>query len=211
MQIKTVNEIFETFNSLDPTPKTELKHENIFTLLVSIVLSAQATDVSVNKATEKLFAHYDSPEKILSLGEEGLKEYIKVIGLYNAKAKNIIALCQILISDYNSKVPDNFDELIKLPGVGRKTANVLLNCAHDLPTVAVDTHVFRVSKRLGLACGNSPDKVEQELLDVIPTKWLKNAHHWLVLHGRYVCKARQPLCENCPVNDYCEYYKSFLK
>ena len=211
MQTKTADKIFEIFSSTDPEPKTELKYENIFTLLVSVVLSAQATDVSVNKATEKLFAGYDTPEKIFGLGEEGLKKYIKTIGLYNAKAKNIIALCKVLISEYNSEVPDSFDELIKLPGVGRKTANVLLNCALNLPTIAVDTHVFRVSKRLGLAHANTPDKVEQELLAIVPTKWLKNAHHWLVLHGRYICKARQPMCSSCKVHDYCEYYKSLLK
>jgi len=208
MQIKTVNKIFEVFEFLDPAPETELKYENIFTLLVSVVLSAQATDISVNKATKELFAHYDTPELILSLGEENLKKYIRTIGLYNAKAKNIIALCRVLIADYNSAVPGNFEELIKLPGVGRKTANVVLNCAHGLPTVAVDTHVFRVSKRLGLASGNSPDKVELELLQIIPAKWLKDAHHWLVLHGRYICKARLPMCNACPVNIYCEYYQS---
>ena len=208
MQTKTVDKIFEVFESLDPVPQTELKYENIFTLLVSVVLSAQATDISVNKATKELFACYDTPELIFGLGEENLKKYIRTIGLYNTKAKNIIALCRVLIADYNSEVPNNFEELIKLPGVGRKTANVVLNCAHGLPTVAVDTHVFRVSKRLGLASGNNPDKVENELLKIIPTKWLKNAHHWLILHGRYICKARKPLCSVCPVRDYCKYYKS---
>ena len=143
--------------------------------------------------------------------EENLKKYIRIIGLYNAKAKNIIALCKILITDFNSEVPSTFEELIRLPGVGRKTANVLLNCAYGVPTVAVDTHVFRVAKRLGLAHTNTPDKVEAELLEIIPTKWLKNAHHWLILHGRYICKARQPLCSNCPVKDYCEYYKAQLQ
>ena len=208
MQTKIVDKIFQVFNSLDPDPKTELKYDNIFTLLVSIVLSAQATDISVNKATKELYVHYDTPGKMLDLGEENLKKYIRIIGLYNAKAKNIIALCKILITDFNSEVPCTFEELIKLPGVGRKTANVLLNCAYGIPTVAVDTHVFRVSKRLGLARGNTPDKVEAELLEIIPAKWLKNAHHWLILHGRYICKARQPLCSNCPVKDYCEYYKA---
>lgn len=210
MQTKIVDKIFQVFSSLDPAPKTELKYDNIFTLLVSIVLSAQATDISVNKATKELFIHYDTPKKILDLGEENLKNYIRIIGLYNAKAKNIIALCKILITDFNSQVPNSFEELIKLPGVGRKTANVLLNCAYGVPTVAVDTHVFRVSKRLGLALGNTPDKVEAELLEIIPEKWLKNAHHWLILHGRYICKARQPLCSICPVRDYCNYYKARL-
>lgn len=207
MQTKIINEIFETFNRLNPSPKTELEYANHFTLLVAVVLSAQSTDASVNKATTPLFAHYDTPEKILNLGEEALKKYIKTIGLYNAKAKNIIALCKVLIEEHNSTVPDNFDELIRLPGVGRKTANVLLNCAHNLPTMPVDTHVFRVANRVGLTHQNTPEKVEKELLKVIPEKWLYNAHHWLVLHGRYICKARQPLCNVCPVQSYCEYYK----
>lgn len=212
MQTKTVNKIFEIFQEIDPSPRTELKYQNHFTLLVAIVLSAQATDVSVNKATKELFITHDTPEKILELGIEKLISYIRIIGLYNAKAKNIIALCKMLIDKYDSQVPNTFDELIKLPGVGRKTANVLLNCAFDIATLAVDTHVFRVAKRIGLASANTPEKVEQELLNIVPDKYLLNAHHWLILHGRYICKARTPDCHRCPINLYCSYYnKNHLK
>jgi endonuclease-3 len=211
MQPDTVNKIFEIFSANITAPRTELTYGNHFTLLVAIVLSAQATDISVNKATKELFIHYDTPQKILDLGEESLKGHIRSIGLYNAKAKNIIALCKMLITEHDSKVPDNFDKLIKLPGVGRKTANVLLNCAFNVPTIAVDTHVFRVAKRIGLAKGNTPEKVEHELVKNTPEKWSLSAHHWLILHGRYVCKARKPLCEICLVKDYCEYYKNICK
>ena len=206
MQTKTVDKIFEIFQAKDPTPRTELQYKNNFTLLVAIVLSAQATDVSVNKATTELFITHDTPEKILELGIDKLKDYIRIIGLYNAKAKNVIALCGMLVDKYDSQVPSTFDELIKLPGVGRKTANVLLNCAYDVPTLAVDTHVFRVTKRIGLANANTPEKVEQELLKIVPDKYLLNAHHWLILHGRYICKARTPECHRCPVSTYCSYY-----
>lgn len=211
MQAEIVNKIFEVFSKNNENPKTELIYKNDFTLLVAVILSAQATDVSVNLATKSLFEIYDTPEKILGLGEEGLKKYIKSIGLFNSKAKNIIALCQILISNYDSKVPNNFEELVKLPGVGRKTANVVLNCLFGLPTMAVDTHVFRVAKRIGLAKGNTPEAVEKELLQIIDGKWLSHAHHLLILHGRYICKARKPDCEICPVKEYCEYYKSATK
>ncbi|HJD62921.1 MAG TPA: endonuclease III [Rickettsia endosymbiont of Degeeriella rufa] len=207
MQAEIVNKIFEVFSKNNENPKTELVYKNDFTLLVAVILSAQATDVSVNLATKSLFETYDTPEKILGLGEEGLKKYIKSIGLFNSKAKNIIALCQILISTYDSKVPNNFEELVKLPGVGRKNANVVLNCLFGLPTMAVDTHVFRVAKRIGLAKGNTPEAVEKELLQIIDEKWLSHAHHWLILHGRYICKARKPDCEICPIKKYCEYYK----
>ena len=206
MQAKIVNKIFETLSQNNENPKTELIYKNDFTLLVAVVLSAQATDVSVNLATKSLFEIYDIPEKILELGEEGLKKHIKSIGLFNSKAKNIIALCQILISNYDSKVPNSFEELVKLPGVGRKTANVVLNCLFGLPTMAVDTHVFRVAKRIGLAKGNTPEAVEKELLQIIDVKWLSHAHHWLILHGRYICKARKPDCEICPIREYCDYY-----
>ncbi|MGI4776211.1 MAG: endonuclease III [Janthinobacterium lividum] len=208
MQAELVNEIFKIFNSKDPAPRTELNYISNFTLLVSIVLSAQATDVSVNKATSELFKLYYTPETIIELGEEGLKKYIKSIGLYNAKAKNILALCKILISEYNSEVPSSFEQLVALPGVGRKTANVLLNCAYNYPTIAVDTHVYRVARRVGLAAGSTPKEVEEELLGIVPDKWALNAHHWLILHGRYICKAQKPLCLSCPIKDYCQYFRA---
>ncbi|MEM6339391.1 MAG: endonuclease III, partial [Pseudomonadota bacterium] len=204
---KTINQIFQIFSNNNPTPKTELEFINNFTLSVAVILSAQATDISVNKATKNFFPSYDTPEKILSLGEDGLKKYIKTIGLYNSKAKNVIALCEILIDKYNSDIPSEFDELIKLPGIGRKTANVILNCAFGKPTMAVDTHVYRVSNRIGFSNGNTPEKVERDLLKKIPNKWLNHGHHWLILHGRYTCKARKPLCSECPITEYCKYYR----
>ncbi len=206
-----VDKIFEALHKNNPNPKTELEYKDGFTLLVAVVLSASATDISVNKATKDLFVNYDSPEKILALGLDGLKNYIKTIGLHNTKANNIIKLCKILLDKYNSNVPNNFEELVELPGVGRKTANVVLNCLFGVDSIPVDTHVFRVSKRLGLAYGNSPEKVERELLAIIPQKWQKHAHHWLVLHGRYICKARSPKCTECYLNKYCEYYKTTKK
>jgi len=206
MQAENVNKIFEILRHIDNNPKTELKYTNNFTLLVAVILSAQATDVGVNLATKHLFTSYNTPEQILELGEEGLKNYIKSIGLFKTKAKNIIALCRNLVDNYSSQVPSSFDELIKLPGVGRKTANVVLNCLFGRPTIAIDTHVFRVSKRLGMASSNSPEKVERELLEIIDKKWLHYAHNWLILLGRYVCVARKPRCSTCPVKQYCEYY-----
>lgn len=212
MQAQIVDKIFEILSQNNPTPRTELEYVNNFTLLVAVILSAQATDVSVNKATRLLFVKYNTPKKILELGEEGVRTYIRSIGLFITKAKNIVALCRILIDKYDSKVPNNFDDLIKLPGVGRKTANVVLNCLFGKSTIAVDTHVFRVSKRLGLANSNTPKKVELELVKVIDKKWLQHAHHWLILLGRYICKARVPNCPACPVKEYCEYYaNNFLK
>ncbi|WP_342268279.1 endonuclease III [Candidatus Tisiphia endosymbiont of Empis tessellata] len=212
MQAQIVDKIFEILSQNNPTPRTELEYVNNFTLLVAVILSAQATDVSVNKATRLLFVKYNTPEKILELGEEGVRTYIRSIGLFITKAKNIVALCRILIDKYDSKVPNNFDDLIKLPGVGRKTANVVLNCLFGKLTIAVDTHVFRVSKRLGLANSNTPKKVELELVKVIDKKWLQHAHHWLILLGRYICKARVLNCPACPVKEYCEYYaNNFLK
>lgn len=207
MNSKTINQIFQIFYNNNTVPETELEFNNNFTLSVAVILSAQATDISVNKATKNLFPFYNTPEKILLLGEENLKKYIKTIGLYNSKAKNIIALCQILIDKYNSDIPSEFDELVKLPGIGRKTANVILNCAFGKPTMAVDTHVHRVSNRIGFSNGNTPEKVEKDLLKKIPNKWLKHGHHWLILHGRYVCKARKPLCTECLISEYCKYYK----
>jgi endonuclease-3 len=205
-----INDIFETFANLNPEPNTELEFTNNFTLLIAVVLSAQMTDKGVNIATKELFAKYDSPEKIIELGQDGLKEHIKRINYYNTKAKNIIALSHILVEKYNSSVPDDMDALTSLPGVGRKTANVVMNCAFGAHAMPVDTHVFRVAKRLGIAYGDNPEKVENELLTNIPKNWLNHAHHWLVLHGRYICKARKPLCEICPVNKWCEYYNNNL-
>ncbi|WP_341764622.1 endonuclease III [Candidatus Tisiphia endosymbiont of Beris chalybata] len=208
MQAEIIDQIFKTLSQINATPKTELQYVNDFTLLVAVILSAQATDASVNKATKLLFETYNTPRKFLELGELELRNNIKSIGLFITKAKNIIALCQILIDKYDSKVPDNFEALIKLPGVGRKTANVILNRLFNMATMAVDTHVFRVSRRLGIAKGDTPIKVEVELLNAIDIKWMKYAHHWLILLGRYICKARSPNCAVCPVKDYCEYYAS---
>ena len=196
--------IFERFKQQNPEPKGELEHVNAFTLLVAVVLSAQATDVGVNKATRALFEIADTPEKMLALGEEKVGEYIKTIGLWRNKAKNVIALSQALIRDYGSLVPDNRDDLVKLPGVGRKTANVVLSMAFGQPTMAVDTHIFRLGNRMGLAPGKTPDQVEQKLLKTISEPYLYHAHHWLILHGRYVCKARKPECERCIISDLCK-------
>lgn len=205
-----IDKIFETFALANPNPVTELYYTNNFTLLVAVVLSARMTDKGVNKVTPKLFIDADTPEKMRSLGIEKLKEHIKTIGLYPTKAKNIIALSEILIRDYKNEVPSNIEDLIKLPGVGRKTANVVLNCAFGIATIPVDTHVQRVSHRIGIAKTNNPDSIETELLKVIPSKWLNNAHHWLVLHGRYVCKARKPLCNECIITQWCDAFKHDL-
>lgn len=203
---KKASKIFAVLSKENPNPKTELEYSNEYQLLVAVVLSAQATDISVNKCTKHLFEIVKTPEDMLNLGKEGLIRYIKSIGLYKAKAKNIIALSDVLKTSYHSYVPDNFTDLIKLPGVGRKTANVVLNCLFGQLRIAVDTHVFRVSKRLGLANTETPDKVEEELMQIVPDKYLRNAHHWLVLHGRYVCKARKPECKKCSIKNYCLYY-----
>ncbi|OWJ66601.1 endonuclease III [Inquilinus limosus] len=188
-----------------PEPQTELQYSSPFTLLVAVVLSAQATDVGVNKATGPLFAVADTPEKIAALGVEGLSRYIRTIGLYNMKAKNVIALSQILLQQHGGEVPRDREALEALPGVGRKTANVVLNVAFGEPTIAVDTHIFRVGNRTGLAKGKTPDAVEKVLERVTPDRWKLHAHHWLILHGRYTCKARRPLCETCVVADLCEW------
>ena len=203
----TISDIFCTFSKLNPSPRTELEYTNNFTLLIAVILSAQATDKRVNIISKPLFLQYDTPEKIVSLGLEGLKEYIKSINYFNTKAKNIISMSQRLIEEYNSIVPSELDDLTSLPGVGRKTANVVRTCAFGLVAIPVDTHVLRVAHRLGIAHGKTPDKVEQELMVNIPKEWLMHAHHWLVLHGRYICKARKPLCKECPVSKWCEYYK----
>ena len=208
MQTSKINSIFSRLSAANPAPKTELLYTNDFTLLVAIVLSAQATDVGVNKATPALFAIGDTPQKILILGENGLKNYIKTIGLFNSKAKNIIALCEKLVADYGGKVPETREELMSLAGVGRKTANVWLNCARGLPTIAVDTHVFRVANRLVLCKTKTADASEFALIKIIPEKWKKYSNHWLVLHGRYVCKARIPLCNECILRDLCEFFKN---
>jgi endonuclease-3 len=198
-------ELFRRWQAADPHPTTELSYASPFELLVAVILSAQATDKSVNKATEKLFPVANTPEAILALGEEGLRAYIKTIGLYNAKAKNIIATCQILIDQHHSQVPDNRADLEALPGVGRKTANVILNTAFHQPTMAVDTHIFRLGNRTGLAPGKNVREVENGLLKHIPPEYLQDAHHWLILHGRYVCTARKPQCPSCLIADLCEY------
>ena len=199
-----VAEIFRRFSVQRPEPKGELEHVNAFTLLVAVVLSAQATDAGVNKATRGLFAIADTPEKMLALGEEAVGEHIRTIGLWRNKAKNVIALSQALIRDHRGEVPGDRDLLIKLPGVGRKTANVVLNMAFGQPTMAVDTHILRIGNRIGLAPGKTPDEVETRLVEVIPAVYMLHAHHWLILHGRYVCKARRPECERCVIADLCK-------
>lgn len=204
-------QVFQRLKEHNPEPTTELHYCSEFELLIAVILSAQATDISVNKATAKLFKKYNTPEKIYHLGETKLKEYIKTIGLYNSKAKNIILTCEKLIKEYNSIVPNNRESLESLPGVGRKTANVVLNTAFGEHTMAVDTHIFRVSNRLGLASGKNVLEVEKNLLKNVPTEFLKDAHHWLILHGRYICIARKPKCSVCFLADLCDYYKSVVK
>ncbi len=198
-------EIFKRFQGSNPHPTTELVYHSPFELLIAVILSAQATDKSVNKATEKLFAAANTPEKIFHQGEDVLKSYIKTINLYPTKAKNIIKTCQVLIEQHQSQVPPDRKSLEALYGVGRKTANVVLNTIFGEPTIAVDTHIFRVANRTKIACGNSPAAVEKQLLKVVPKDYLHDAHHWLVLHGRYTCLARKPLCQTCIIQDLCEY------
>ncbi|WP_052699138.1 endonuclease III [Hyphomicrobium sp. 99] len=198
-----IAEVFRRFQKVNPEPKGELEHINPYTLLVAVVLSAQATDAGVNKATRPLFKVVDTPEKMLALGEEKLRDYIKTIGLYRAKAKNVIGLSQRLVHDFGGQVPADRDALESLPGVGRKTANVVMNMAFEHPTMAVDTHVFRVANRIGLSHGTTPLAVEEDLLRVVPTEFLMHAHHWLILHGRYLCKARKPECWRCVISDIC--------
>ncbi|WP_026986861.1 endonuclease III [Fodinicurvata fenggangensis] len=196
---------FDRLAETTPAPKGELEFVNPYTLLVAVVLSAQATDVGVNKATKPLFAVADTPEKMLDLGEERLRDYIKTIGLFNTKAKNVIALSHQLVEEHGGEVPRDRAALEKLPGVGRKTANVVLNIAYGEPTIAVDTHIFRVSNRTGLAPGKTPLEVEKKLEKIVPEDRKQHAHHWLILHGRYVCKARRPDCAVCVVEPYCSY------
>jgi endonuclease-3 len=197
--------IFSRLRELDPNPDTELHYDSPFELLVAVILSAQATDISVNKATDRLYPVANTPESILALGVDGLKPYIKTIGLFNNKAENIIKTCKLLIEHHDSKVPTTREELEKLPGVGRKTANVVLNTAFGEPTIAVDTHIFRVSNRTGIAKGKTPLEVEKRLVRLTPEVFRKDAHHWLILHGRYVCKARKPMCGECAIIKWCEF------
>ncbi|MDH6264763.1 endonuclease-3 [Rhizobium sp. SG_E_25_P2] len=199
-----IEEIFRRFSVQRPEPKGELYHTNAFTLLVAVALSAQATDVGVNRATRPLFPLVDTPEKMLDFGEERLRDAIKTIGLYRNKAKNVIALSQKLIDDFGGQVPRTRDELVTLPGVGRKTANVVLSMAFGIPSLAVDTHIFRIGNRLKIAPGKTPDEVEEKFLSIIPDHHLFHAHHWLILHGRYCCKARKPECEKCVIADICK-------
>ncbi|MCL6555502.1 MAG: endonuclease III [Burkholderiales bacterium] len=205
MNAQKRREIFERFRAKNPNPTTELEYRTPFELLIAVILSAQATDRSVNLATRKLFRDANTPQAILALGEEGLIPYIRSIGLYPSKAKHIIATCRILVERYGGEVPASREELEKLPGVGRKTANVVLNTVFGQPTIAVDTHIFRVANRVGLAKGKTPLEVERKLLKFVPDEFKHDAHHWLILHGRYVCTARKPKCPQCLIRDLCEY------
>jgi len=205
MKRSDIAELFRRLRELDPEPTTELKYHTPFELLVAVILSAQATDAGVNKATAKLFPVANTPQAILRLGEAGLKKYIATIGLYNGKAKNILATCALLLERHQGEVPRTREELEALPGVGRKTANVILNTVFDQPTIAVDTHIFRVCNRTGLAPGRNVREVEDKLVRVVPNEFKLGAHHWLILHGRYVCVARKPKCPQCPIRDLCAY------
>jgi len=205
MKQSNIDEMFKRLSAINPAPKTELISTSPYTMLVAVVLSAQATDVGVNKATPALFAAADTPEKMVKLGEKKVRNFVRSIGLYQAKAKNIIALSKMLIAEHGSEVPNDRDALERLPGVGRKTANVVLNNVFDQPTIAVDTHVFRVSNRTGLSPGKTPLAVEKKLEKAVPETWKQHAHHWLILHGRYVCKARKPDCPACTIADLCPY------
>jgi endonuclease-3 len=205
MDKNKIDQIFKLWHDENPSPKTELIFTNNYTLLVAVVLSAQSTDIGVNKATKKLFEVADTPEKMVKLGEKNLKKYINTIGLYNAKAANVIKLSQRLIDEFNSQVPKDFEALKSLPGVGQKTANVVLNCAFGHPTIGVDTHVFRVANRIGFVNETGVEKTEIALLKVIPKKWQTHAHHWMILHGRYVCKSRTPQCQKCKIAQFCNF------
>jgi endonuclease III len=200
-----IGEAFRRFRKANPEPKGELQHINPFTLLVAVVLSAQATDAGVNKATPALFALADTPQKMVALGEDRVRDLIKTIGLFRTKAKNVVALSRVLVEQHGGKVPQSREALEALPGVGRKTANVVLNIAFGEPTIAVDTHIFRVGNRTGIATGKTPLEVEQKLEQVVPAEFKQHAHHWLILHGRYTCVARRPLCEKCIIADLCKW------
>ncbi len=205
MKKQHIEEMFQRFKAASPNPQGELEHVNAYTLLVAVVLSAQATDAGVNKATRALFEVADTPERMLVLGEDRVRDYIKSIGLYRNKAKNVIALSKMILTEFNGEIPQTREALESLPGVGRKTANVVLNMAFGHPTIAVDTHLFRLGNRTGLAPGKTPLEVEKKLEKNIPKEFLLHAHHWLILHGRYVCKARKPECARCLINDLCDY------
>ena len=207
---KQVVRLFEHLRDLDPEPKTELNYSNHFELLAAVMLSAQSTDVGVNKATAKLYPIANTPQAILDLGEETLKSYISTIGLYNSKAKHLMQTCRMLVDLHQGEVPNNRKDLEALPGVGRKTANVVLNVLFGEPTMAVDTHIFRVGNRTGLAPGKTPLDVEKKLLKVIPKAFLLHAHHWLILHGRYTCTARKPKCHTCPIHDCCQWSEKII-
>lgn len=211
MNTATRREIFTRLKAANPHPTTELEYDTPFQLLVAVILSAQATDKSVNLATRKLFAAADTPEQILKLGETGLSSFIQRIGLFRTKTRNILATCQLLIEQHNSEIPRTRAELEKLPGVGRKTANVILNTAFGEPTIAVDTHIFRVANRTGIAPGKNVLEVEHKLLKAVPEEFRHDAHHWLILHGRYICKARKPLCRQCLIVDLCEFKEKNLE
>ncbi len=210
MRYQTISEVFRRFCEMEPEPKGELNHTNAYTLTVAVALSAQSTDVGVNKATRALFEIADTPEKMLALGEAKLIGHIKTIGLFRQKAKNVIKMSQILVDDFDSEIPSSRAALIMLPGVGRKTANVVLNMWFGQPTQAVDTHIFRVGNRTGIAPGKDVNAVEIAIEDNIPAQYQQHAHHWLILHGRYVCKARKPVCPNCIINDLCPYEEKTL-
>lgn len=211
MKKSDINEFFSRLRAQNPEPKGELEYVNPFTLLVAVVLSAQATDAGVNKATRAFFKKADTPQKMAKLGVDGIKQYIKTIGLFNSKAENVFKLSNMLIDKYKGNIPKDRDLLTELPGVGRKTANVFLNIIHGEPTIAVDTHVFRVSNRTGLAPGKNVLEVEEKLEQAIPPEFMRHAHHWLILHGRYTCKARNPDCPNCVVNNICPIGKGWIK
>jgi endonuclease-3 len=203
-----IEQIFKTFSTLNPAPKSELNYTSDYTFLIAVLLSARATDISVNKATKEFFAFADTPEKMLALGETSLKQHISAIGLYNTKAKNILALSKILIEKFQSSIPNKFEDLVTLPGIGIKSANVILNCIFGKSTIGVDTHVFRVSNRIGLCKTKTPEQTSKQLLKIIPIKWQIYAAHWLVLHGRYICKAKNPLCTQCSINHWCSFYNT---
>jgi endonuclease-3 len=206
MKAQNIPLFFATLKAANPAPETELEYTSVFELLTAVLLSAQATDVGVNKATRRLFPVANTPAKVLALGLDGLTEYIRTIGLYRTKSKNLLETCRLLIERHGGRVPGNREALQALPGVGRKTANVVLNVAFGEPTMAVDTHIFRVSNRTGLAPGRNPLEVELKLLERVPAEYLVDAHHWLILHGRYVCQARRPLCDQCAVTRWCDAY-----
>ncbi len=211
MRKSTIDKVFNLLSKNYPNPRTELKYKNSYTFLISVVLSAQSTDISVNKATKKLFEIIKSPRTMIKLGEGNLKKYIKKIGLYNSKARNIIKLSKVLLNKYNSKIPKNFNELISLPGVGNKTASVYQNAILKIPRIAVDTHVFRLANRIGITKTKTADLTQVELEKVVPTKWLMETHNLLILHGRRICKAQKPLCNLCSIRQFCQYRKNKSK